>query len=346
MGWNLIQVLRNAGDSELAIKVAEALAADEAENLNAIQEKNDVIASLQKQIATITAEAEDLKKLNVTNYDLQKQLQVKTAENEILRQYIAQLNAGNVKSEPKTGFVWPNASNTGIPAGAVLTAYDGPSIISEDGTVIEDKLITTDIEVTGRNVTFRRCKFTNNSQWLLNGDTAKDLTVEDCEFANGVKAILGQGTFTRLNIWNCIIGITLKDGKSTVKGCYIHDLSAHAQPKDPHFDGIFIAGGQTDCLIEDNLIEMPSSGGTAAIFIGTRWQGANIVNTKVSHNRLLGTPSYAMYNEQTSVAEISGTQWIGNEIQRGAYGYWTWQSSTPVRSGNVDALTGADIDGS
>jgi hypothetical protein len=241
-------------------------------------------------------------------------------------------------------FAWPDASNTGVPSGTVLTDYTGPATISTPNTIIDSKLINKAIEVTASGVVFRKCRFTSNTNWLLNGDTARNLTVEDCEFNNGVKAILGQGNFTRLNISNCIIGITLKDGKSTIKNCYIHDLNAHARPTDPHFDGIFISGGQTDCLIQDNLISIPASGGTASIFIATRWQGSNIVNTTVDHNRLLGTPSYAMYSEQNNLATISGTKWTNNEVQRGAYGYWTIQGNTVVRTGNKDAFTGANID--
>ena len=51
-----------------------------------------------------------------------------------------------------------------------------------------------------------------------------------------------------------------------------------------------------------------------------------------------------MYNEQTDVATITGTKWTNNEIERAAYGYWTWTGSTPVRTGNKDATSGASID--
>jgi hypothetical protein len=52
-----------------------------------------------------------------------------------------------------------------------------------------------------------------------------------------------------------------------------------------------------------------------------------------------------MYSEQTSVAKITGTQWLNNEIERGAYGYWAVTDNTVVKQGNVDAFTGANIDG-
>jgi hypothetical protein len=104
--------------------------------------------------------------------------------------------------------------------------------------------------------------------------------------------------------------------------------------------------GVVDCeTIQAALRNLPGSGGTASIFIATRWQGSNIVNTTVNHNRLLGTPSYAMYSEQTSVAKITGTKWTNNEVQKGAYGYWVVQDNTVVKQGNVDAFTGANIDG-
>jgi hypothetical protein len=238
-------------------------------------------------------------------------------------------------------FVWPNASNTGVPSGTVLTPYTGPSVISTPNTIVDSKIINNGIEVTAANVTFKRCLFTGNPPWQLNGEKARDLTVQDCEFRNGTQTILGQGTFLRLNIWDTIIGLTLKDGQSTIRGCYIHDLRPDAVQ---HHDGIFISGGQTNCLIEDNWIEIPAQSGTANIFIATRSQGSNIVNTTVNHNRLLGGPSYAMYSEQTSVATISGTRWTNNEVQRGIFGYWAITGNTVFRSGNVDAFTGANID--
>ena len=249
---------------------------------------------------------------------------------------------------PPTGeFTWPNATNTGVPAGTNLTAYTGPTVISAANTVVDSKNITQAIEVTATGVTFRKCKFTANNIWQLNGDTAKNLTIEDCEFSsavgstNTIKSILGQGNFTRLNMFGTCIAITLKGGQSNIKNCYIHDLKG---PSGTHFDGIFIAGDQTDCLVKDNLISIPQQGGTSAIFIATRWQGADIVNTTVDHNRLLGKPSYAMYAEQTSVATISGTKWLNNEVERGAYGYWTITGTTVVKTGNKDAFTGASID--
>ncbi len=241
-----------------------------------------------------------------------------------------------------SSFQWPNASTTGPRAGVTLTAYTGPTTISTAGTVVSGRTISSMITVTAANVTFRDCRFTSNGAWSIQGDVASNLTVEYCEFTNGDQCLLIQGAVRYCNFHGMRIAVTLKDGQTDVIGNWIHDLNSDLA--DPHFDGVFISGGQTNCLIQDNIMTIPSSGGTSSVFIATRWQGSNIVNTTVNHNRLLGTPSYAMYNEQTSVATITGTRWTNNEVQRGAAGYWTWTGSTPFRQGNKDAFTGANID--
>jgi hypothetical protein len=242
----------------------------------------------------------------------------------------------------------PDATNTGVPPETVLTDYAGPNPITVAGTVIDSKRFTKgQLYINAPNVVIRKCLFQFDDWWLINGDKMggnANMLVENCTFNGGVKGILGQGTFQRLNISNCIIGLTLKEGKSTIRDCYIHDLDAHAEPKDPHFDCIFISGGQTDCLVEHNHCHAPTEGGTCNVFIATRWRGSNIVNTTVNNNLLLGTPSYSMYNEQTDVATITGTKWTNNKIQKAANGYWTWKNSEPYRSGNTDYNTGANID--
>lgn len=324
--------------------------------------KDNKIKGLTETIETLTKQLSEANKTIAEKDKLIKSLQAKIVELQNSGGSTGSTgpsggtgNTGGTGSTGSTGqtgatgstggaFEWPNETNTGVPAGTNLTNYTGPDVISKDGTVIEDKIINKMLTITGKNVIIRRNKFTANEQWAINGDTARDMVIEDNEFTKGVKGILAQGLIQRNNFHGMIIAITLKDGKSSVLRNYIHDLSAASQPNDPHFDGIFIAGGQVDCLIQDNLINIPGDGGTASIFIATRWQGSNITNTTVNHNRMLGTPSYAMYSEQTNLAKITGTKWTNNEIQRGAYGYWSITDNNVVRSGNVDAFTKANID--
>ncbi len=56
---------------------------------------------------------------------------------------------------PSTTPQKPNASNTGVPAGTKLTAYNGPSTITQDNTVIDGKEVYVDLKVAAKNVVIR-----------------------------------------------------------------------------------------------------------------------------------------------------------------------------------------------
>ena len=58
---------------------------------------------------------------------------------------------------PPTGGGFPDASNTGVPAGTTLTAYSGPSTISKPGTVISGKTIGC-VRVSAPGVVIRNSK--------------------------------------------------------------------------------------------------------------------------------------------------------------------------------------------
>lgn len=247
---------------------------------------------------------------------------------------------------PVAPFTWPNASNTGVPAGEVLTAYGGPYFITTPNLLITNRTIASEIQIQSgvSGVTFRNCRFTTGGSRAITADGAPNVTIEDCEFSGAAdQTILAQGIFTRLNIYNSRIALNLKDGQSTVKRCYIHDLKSTVVA--PHFDGIFMLGGQSNTLIEDCWIDVPAKDGTADIFIAAQYPGSPITNTTVNHCRLLGGPSYAMYNADQQ-SPVTGTSWTNNEVQRGGSGgyFYISPTTTVFKSGNVDYLTGVNID--
>lgn len=245
----------------------------------------------------------------------------------------------------------PNANTTGVRAGVTLTAYTGPSVISTNGTVITGKTINAGISVTGSNVVFRDCRIQGNSTWMIEADAAQNLTIEYCDFVatgsgTAVKGILARGKIKYNDFRGMCIAITTKGGPGTeIVGNYIHDLLG---PSGTHFDGIFIAGDEYEILVEGNSITIPANGGTASIFIATRWSGADITRPRVIGNWLRGQPSYQIYVEDTAVANIIGPTLLqNNKIQRGAFGYWTLTNPSQVtRTGNTDIGTGANIDNS
>src|SRR4029453_16253456 len=77
---------------------------------------------------------------------------------------------------------FPNATNTGVPAGTALTAYTGPKTVTTDGTVIDGKVITGSLIVHADNVVIKNCKITFDSWWGIQADGAKNIIIQDCTF--------------------------------------------------------------------------------------------------------------------------------------------------------------------
>ncbi len=189
---------------------------------------------------------------------------------------------------------FPNASNTGVPQGTVLTAYTGPMTASAAGTVIENTTITGQLRVTGNNVIIRRCRLTFSGQWGIDAEGSSGILVEDCTLTgpgtggNSNSPFLGSGTIRRCNISQAENGIVLQDGPSTVVGNYIHDLNDSGT--DPHFDGISVQGGQNGVLIADNTVIAKD---TSCVFIKDDFGPIN--NVTVRHNYLEGPVSTTIY---------------------------------------------------
>jgi hypothetical protein len=80
------------------------------------------------------------------------------------------------------GGCFPGPSNTGVPAGTVLTPYTGPCYVTTPNIVIDSKTITCDMTIAAANVTVTRSHFINGS--ITNKDqhefnyTITDSTIE------------------------------------------------------------------------------------------------------------------------------------------------------------------------
>jgi parallel beta-helix repeat protein len=236
---------------------------------------------------------------------------------------------------------FPNATNTG--ATGTLTAYTGPMTVSGDGVVIENKIINGSLRVTGDNVVIKNCTITYNTWWGIDADGAKNITIQDCTIigpgnsADSNAGILGAGTFLRNDISKSENGIVLLDGASTVKGNYVHDLQDGSS--DPHYDGISVQGGQNGVLIEGNTV---LGRDTSDIFIKNDF--GPISNVTVKGNYLAGNPGYTIYvDANASGGPITGVSIIDNYVQKGFYGYYSIEKSSPVVSGNHEFLPGATI---
>ncbi|MEQ1955506.1 right-handed parallel beta-helix repeat-containing protein [Mesorhizobium yinganensis] len=235
---------------------------------------------------------------------------------------------------------FPDASTTGVPDGTVLTSYTGPSTITKDGTVIENKIIDGSLIVSADNVIIRNCKINYNGWWGIDAEGAKNITIQNCDIVgpgyggDSNAGILGSGTFLRNDISKSENGIVLQGGASTVKGNYIHDLEDGAG--DPHYDGISVQGGQNGVLIEDNTV---IGRDTSDVFIKNDF--GPISNVTVNHNYLAGNPGINIYVDgRASGGPITGVTITNNYLEKGYYGYYSVDNSSPVISDNIEYLPG------
>jgi hypothetical protein len=243
-------------------------------------------------------------------------------------------------------FVWPNASNCGVPAGTVLTV-DTRNGITDSNLVFEDVNFTDSIQYYYGAVgtTFRRCLFSGGYYFRLFCAFGGDLLFEDCTF-QGSKCQLAvncSGTFRRCKFVDQMLAITLQPGASHIEYNYIGGFDG---PPHTHFDGMFIGGGQTDVVIKDNFIDMSSpTVGTGGIFIHTQF-GPSAGPFLIEHNRIIGPTSFPVYTACNYPPDLGPCTLINNEIKRGDYGYMNNENHHGLSSGsgNVDAYTFTNID--
>ncbi|WP_271565986.1 Ig-like domain-containing protein [Bradyrhizobium sp. CCBAU 11386] len=230
---------------------------------------------------------------------------------------------------------WPDATNTGVPAGVTLTS-SGDLVITQAGTVISGLDIKGTVYIDAPNVTIENCKITAASYSVV--QVAQGVTgavVQNCEI-NGVGSnndgscgISGQGTFIGNNIYNVENGINVQ-GSSVIKDNYIHDLNASGSP---HYDGIQIDGGSSNVTISHNTV-INDYNQTSAIMIDNYF--GPISNISVDNNLLVGG-GYTVYSDgQFSGGSINGVSFTNNHMGAGQWGTTDFNNNTPTYTGNVN----------
>ncbi|MFI6760379.1 hypothetical protein ACIBF5_14705 [Micromonospora sp. NPDC050417] len=150
---------------------------------------------------------------------------------------------------------WPGPTNTGVPAGTVLT-NSGSLDLRKAGQVITNLNIVGCVTVRASNVVIRKSRITCNSPTysIRIYDTATNLLVEDVEIngggRNSASVCCGNYTLRRANIWNMVDGPRLST-KSTVVDSWIHDL---ARVPNSHNDALQTTGG-SNIIVRHNRLE-------------------------------------------------------------------------------------------
>lgn len=124
------------------------------------------------------------------------------------------------------GGCFPNASNTGVPAGTTLSAYTGSCSLGVDNTIIDSRTINCSLTITGSNVIIRNSKIVGDNIMVSSGSLS--LTDSEVDFGSNINGESLKGsniTVTRANLYG---------GKRQVwcNNCTLQDSYLHGQLRD------------------------------------------------------------------------------------------------------------------
>ena len=255
----------------------------------------------------------------------------------------AEHTATVTSSVPSTPTEFPDATNTGVPAGVTLTPYYGDLVISTPGAAIERLDIRGNVTINADNVTLKNCKVTSSAFSVISIDEgAAGVVVQDCEIngqgaTNNSRGIGGQGTFLRNNIYNVENGINVQGSNTVIQDNYIHDLAASGVTR---YDGIQILGNVSDITISDNNVINSHDG--SAIRITNYYGGVNGV--VIDDNKLSGG-DFAVVSEEKSFnsGQITGVQVTNNYLHKGDNDYSYVTNNSVFWEGNIDLDTGLAV---
>jgi len=235
-------------------------------------------------------------------------------------------------TDPPAGF--PDATNTGVPAGTALTVVTGNQVYSTPGQVVDGKDIRGCVEVRAPGVVIKNSKVSGACFYAVasfdGAFTGARLTVQDSEVdcANTTGTAFSDSLLdaVRVNIHGCENGFDILHDV-TVRDSWVHNL--YATPES-HTDGAQLNDGATNVTFDHNNID-PLTDATSAI-ISPRASVGGASNVLIQNN-LLGGGAYTLYCVQGG----AGTNYrvLNNRFRRDfAFGAWTDCTDETV-SGNV-----------
>jgi len=227
---------------------------------------------------------------------------------------------------------WPDASNTGVPAGIQLTP-SGSFEVTTDGAVIENLDVTGAITVLANNVTIRNVRITSGDYYPIRyfdrGNTG--LVVEDCEIigtSGDVTSAIAFEHYTarRLNIHGTADGLKA-DADVLIEDCWIHDLSNNA---GEHNDCVQSTGGKGVTIRHNSL----SGASNAAVQTGD--ESGQSTEDLVIEGNLLSGGGWTLNICGKGSTRPKNTRVVDNCFKRDSgYGPWAIDDLNPTLSGNV-----------
>lgn len=238
------------------------------------------------------------------------------------------------------GGCFPGPNNTGVPAGATLTAYSGSCDFRSDNVVVDSKTLNCDVFVYGKNLTIKNSLI--NGTVIVNAATAS-VTILDSTLKGGSAH---AGVLEGYNA--TILRADISGGEHSVhcgQNCVVRDSYLHDQyTADPswHQNG-FLSNGGSNYTIVHNSVQCI---GACTADIALLNDGSQ-ADATVDKNLLVATTSasYCAYPAGGTNGKPGITKnisWTDNIFQRGANGkcaqngpvyFWNSQSTNPNADG-------------
>jgi len=242
---------------------------------------------------------------------------------------------GGGTAPPPSVSGFPNANNTGVPAGTNLTNYTGSCTITTNNVVIDAKTINCDVAIRAKGVVIKRSKI--NGQLGTSEETPYSYTLQDSEVDAGVVqgAAVGSTNMT-------ILRSDIRGGATSVycySNCTVRESWLHGQRLPAGADwhlGAFLAnddgldpGGTTNAVLVHNTIHcdaLPNSAdGGCSGNINLYGDFGPISHVTIDNN-LFGANtgiSYCVYGGESSSKPYPNADHvviINNVFQRGTNG--------------------------
>ncbi len=223
---------------------------------------------------------------------------------------------------------FPDATNTGVPAGTRLTqvpgqATSGPgwtwnasshtAVVKTNGAVITDLHVNGILDIQASNVTVNNVEVTSSGDFFgISLRHTQDVTIENSTIG-GTNTTTGRIGAAIHDVYDDSTNMLIKDNNifsfktaiqvtnGIVIGNYIHDTGF---VEGDHTNGILVLGTTQPLLIRDNTI-LDDQDQTDAVSLGSTGPGKPVGNKVVERN-LLGGGAYAVYGGATHGNTTSG----------------------------------------
>jgi hypothetical protein len=191
---------------------------------------------------------------------------------------------------------YPDATNTGVPAGTTLTKRSGEVSVTEAGTTVKDLDVTGEILVEANNTTLEDDEVLANAGsgnrgiYIAPGVTGTVIDHVTCH---------GEGSGTQYCVFN-------KDSSTMIEHSYLYDcgeclngpgtiaesfFDVTAVISGEHYEDIYYGGGEGPLIVEHDTLLNPQ-GQTATVFASTDFGDQTTVT--ISDNLLAGG-GYTLY---------------------------------------------------